>query len=215
MKKEVVVMKVALINGSPNQFGCTNRALVEMKNEFIKEGIETEIYWIGNDAIASCRGCGACIKSGKCVIDDCVNEFGKKIADFDGFIFGSPVHYSAITGSLASFMSRLFFSKNRTGHFYLKPAAGITVARRAGCLSAFDQMNKFFTKYEMPVISSSYWNMAFGSKAEDIEKDEEGLYTLRSLARNMAFFLKCKDVGIKNGVSMPKKETPARTNFIR
>ena len=138
-------MKVALINGSPHKEGCTNRALIEIKNQLLKEGIDSEIIWIGNDAISSCRGCGACSQLKKCVIDDCVNEFGEMIDKFDGFIFGSPVHYAAISGNLSSFMSRLFFSKKPSGNFYLKPAAGISVARRAGTLSAFDQMNKFFT----------------------------------------------------------------------
>ena len=112
-------------------------------------------------------------------------------------------------------MSRLFFSQKPSGNFYLKPAAGISVARRAGTLSAFDQMNKFFTICEMPVISSTYWNMVFGSKPEDIEKDEEGLLTLRNLAKNMAFFLKCKEVGLKNGVELPQKEPAVRTSFIK
>lgn len=208
-------MKVALVNGSPHQSGCTERALIEIKNQLLKEGIDSSIFWIGNEGIPSCRGCGACVKLKKCIIDDKVNEFAHLIKEYDGFIFGSPVHYAAISGDLSSFMSRLFYSAKQSGDFYLKPAAGITVARRAGTLPAFDQLNKFFTICEMPVIASTYWNMAFGSKPEDIEKDEEGLLTLRNLARNMAFFLKCREAGLKNGVSLPEKEASVRTNFIK
>ncbi len=208
-------MKIALVNGSPHENGCTNRALTEIKNELLKEGIASEIFWIGNEGIPSCRGCGACVKLKKCVINDKVNEFAIKLSEYDGFVFGSPVHYAAISGDLSSFMSRLFYSAKQTGNFYLKPAAGIAVARRAGTLPAFDQLNKFFTICEMPVISSTYWNMAFGSKPADVEKDEEGLLTMRNLARNMAFFLKCKEAGIKNGVKLPEKEAPLRTSFIR
>lgn len=208
-------MKVALINGSPHELGCTNRALNEIKNELIKNGIEGEIFWIGNSPISACTGCGACASLGKCVIDDCVNEFAGSLKEYDGFIFGSPIHYAAISGALSSFMSRLFFSAKKTGAFYLKPAAGITVARRAGTLPAFDQLNKFFAISEMPIISSTYWNMAFGSKPEDIEEDKEGLLTMRNLARNMAFFLKCKEAGLKEGIKPPEKEAPVRTSFIR
>ena len=208
-------MKVALVNGSPHEKGCTNRALTEIKNQLTKEGIDSEIFWIGNSPISSCIGCGACASLGKCVTDDCVNEFAASLKDYDGFIFGSPVHYAAISGALSSFMSRLFFSAKKTGAFYLKPAAGIAVARRAGTLPAFDQMNKFFAISEMPIISSTYWNMTFGSKPEDVEQDGEGLLTMRNLAKNMAFFLKCKEAGLEKGVALPEKEPAVRTGFIR
>ncbi len=207
-------MKVALINGSPHEMGCTQRALAEIKNQLIKEGIDSEIFWIGDKGIPSCRGCGACAKIKKCVIDDVVNEFAARLAEFDAFVFGSPVHYAAISGDLSSFMSRLFYSAKQTGNFYLKPAAGIAVARRAGTLPAFDQLNKFFTICEMPVISSTYWNMTFGTNPQEVERDEEGLLTMRNLAKNMAFFLKCKEYGLKNGIELPQKEAQIRTNFI-
>lgn len=208
-------MKVALVNGSPHEKGCTYTALCEIAKTLKEEGIDSEIFWIENKPISSCIACGGCVKKGSCVIEDKVNEFAKKANEYDGFVFGSPVHYAAMSGALSSFMSRLFYSAKQTGAFYLKPAAGIASARRGGTTTTFDQLNKFFTICEMPVVSSTYWNMVHGSKPEDVLKDEEGLLTMRNLARNMAFMIKCKKVALKNGVELPKKEPAVRTNFIR
>lgn len=210
-------MKVILVNGSPNEKGCTYTALSEIEKTFAEEGIETEIFWLGKNAVSGCTACRACGKLGKCAIDDVVNEFVEKAATADGFIFGSPVHYAAASGAITSFMDRAFFSAACAGNrvYYLKPAAAITVARRGGTTAAFDQLNKYFTISQMPVISSRYWNMVHGSKPEEVAQDEEGMQCMRILARNMAWFLRCKEAGEKAGVPMPKTERTVMTNFIR
>ena len=210
-------MKVILVNGSPNEKGCTYTALNEIEKTFAQEGIESEIFWLGKNAVSGCTACRACGKLGKCAIDDVVNEFVEKAATADGFIFGSPVHYAAASGAITSFMDRAFFSAACAGNrvYYLKPAAAITVARRGGTTAAFDQLNKYFTISQMPVISSRYWNMVHGSKPEDVLQDEEGMQCMRILARNMAWFLRCKEAGEKAGVPMPVTERTVMTNFIR
>ena len=208
-------MKVALVNGSPHENGCTYTALNVIGEALKGEGIDYEIFWIGGKPISGCLACKGCAKLGKCVIDDSVNEFAKKAEEFDGFIFGSPVHYAAMGGQIASFMDRLFFSSKKSGNYYLKPAAGIAVARRAGTTSTVDQMNKYFTLAEMPVISSRYWNVVYGASPSDILKDEEGLQIMRVLGKNMSYFLKCIEVGKNAGVELPKAEAPVSTNFIK
>jgi multimeric flavodoxin WrbA len=151
------------------------------------------------------------------MFDDTVNEFLDIAKDADGFIFGSPVHFAAASGAITSFMDRAFFTDLLAGRqtFYLKPAAAVVSARRAGTTATFDQLNKYFTICQMPIISSQYWNMVHGSEPGDVKKDLEGLQTMRTLARNMAFFLKCKEAGLKSGVQLPERETPIFTNFIR
>ena len=207
-------MKVLMLNGSPHEKGSTFTALSEMEKVLIEEGIETEIVQIGTSVIAGCRGCGACGKLGKCVIDDKVNEFAEKARAADGLVFGSPVHYAAASGSITSFLDRLFYSGGRPT-FRLKPCACIAVARRAGTTAALEQLNKYPTICEMPLISSKYWNMVHGACPEDVMKDEEGLQTVRILARNMAWFLKCKEAGEKAGIKMPEDEKKIMTNFIK
>lgn len=207
-------MKVLLVNGSPHAKGCTYTALTEIAKTFDEEGIEWEIFDVGMKPISGCLGCGRCVELGKCVIEDTVNEFTKKAKEADGFIFGTPVHYAAASGALTSFMDRAFYSGGKDT-YYLKPAACIASARRAGTTAAFEQINKYFTISQMPVISSKYWNMVHGSKPEDVLEDKEGLQCMRTLARNMAWFLKIKDAGQKAGVPLPKTETPIRTSFIR
>lgn len=207
-------MKVILVNGSPRKNGCTYTALCEVEKTLNEEGIETEIFQLGADAISGCRACRACAKLGRCVIDDKVNEFVKMAAEADGFIFGSPVHYAAASGSVTSFMDRAFFSGK--GVFTFKPAACVISARRAGTTAAFDQLNKYFTISQMPVISSRYWNMVHGSNPEDVKKDAEGLQIMRMLGRNMAWFLKLREAGDKAGIPLPKQEDEINfTNFIR
>lgn len=206
-------MKVILVNGSPRKDGCSFTALSEVALSLNKEGIETEIFNLGADAISGCRGCRACAKIGKCVIDDKVNEFTKKAAEADGFIFGSPVNYAAASGSLTSFMDRAFFSGK--GVFAFKPAACVLSARRAGTTAAFDQINKYFTISQMPVISSRYWNMVHGSCPEDVKKDAEGMQIMRILGKNMAWFLRLREAGDKCGVPLPEQEKIEFTNFIR
>jgi multimeric flavodoxin WrbA len=209
-------MKVLLVNGSPNEKGCTYTGLLEIAETLQKEEMDTELFYIGKKPISGCIACYKCRKAnpGRCAISDRVNECLEAAEKADGFIFGTPVHFAAASGIITSFMDRLFFSAGNDT-FYLKPAAAIVSARRGGTTSAFDQLNKYFTIREMPVISSRYWNMIHGSKPEDVKQDAEGLQTLRILARNMAWFLRCKAAGAQAGVALPQKETPLRTNFIR
>ena len=210
-------MKVLLVNGSPHKSGCTYTALSEVAKTLQEEGVEADIYWLGNGDVRGCIACYSCAKLGKCVFNDKVNEFTELAKGYDGFIFGSPVYYSGINGSLMSFMDRVFFSAS--GHephpFRYKPAAAVVSARRAGTTSAIDQINKYFLNQQMPIISSQYWNMVHGAKPEDVMQDEEGLQIMRTLGRNMAWFLKLREAGDRVGVSLPEAEAAVRTNFIR
>lgn len=206
-------MKVILVNGSPHLDGCTYAALREVEGALKAEGVGTEIFQIGKKPISGCLSCGKCRTLGKCAIDDRVNEFTAVAEGADGFIFGSPVHFAGVSGAISSFMDRVFYSGRRV--FYLKPAAAVVSARRAGTASAFDRLNKYFMIAEMPVISSCYWNMVHGLAADDVRQDMEGLLIMRVLGRNMAWFLKCKEAGIRAGVPWPKNEPRVATNFIR
>ncbi len=211
-------MKVLLVNGSPHKGGCTYTALTEVCKTLNEEGIETEIFWIGNKPLAGCIACYSCKKNGKCIFEDTVNEFVEKAKDADGFIFGTPVHYAAATGSITSFMDRAFYSASQEGkmdRFLLKPAASVISARRAGTTATYDQLNKYFGITQMPIISSRYWNMVHGATPDDVKKDEEGMQIMRILGRNMAYYLKCIEVGKQNGVKPPKQEEINFTNFIR
>lgn len=210
-------MKVILVNGSPHEHGCTCTALTEVKNTLEQEGIETRLFWIGTKPIAGCIACQKCVTLGKCVFQDKVNEFLEIAGEFDGYVFGSPVHWAAAGGAITSFMDRVFYAGLNSGRdiFYLKPAAAVISARRAGTTATFDQLNKYFTLMQMPIISSQYWNMVHGSTAEDVKQDHEGLQTMRTLARNMAYFLKCKKAAQKNGIPLPQRESMIRTNFIQ
>lgn len=207
-------MKVLLVNGGPHKEGCTYTALREVEKELNNEGIETEIFWVGVKPITGCIACGKCSEIGKCVFDDVVNEFAEKCKDADGFVFGTPVHYASASGSITSFMDRLFYSTS-SDIFRLKPAATIVSARRAGTTSTMDQLNKYFSINQMPIISSRYWNMVHGNNPEEVKQDEEGMQIMRILGRNMAYFLKCQEAGRKAGINMPEKEKTKLTNFIR
>ena len=210
-------MKVLLVNGSPHKKGCTYTALTEVAKTLNEEGIDTEIFWIGTKPLAGCIACLKCAEIERCSFDDRVNDFLDIVNDADGFIFGSPVHYAAAGGAITSFMDRVFYADLVGGRqsFYLKPAAAVVSARRAGTTATFDQLNKYFTISQMPIISSRYWNMVHGAKPEDVKRDLEGLQTMRVLARNMAWFLKCKDAGTKAGIQPPEKDEIIFTNFIR
>lgn len=210
-------MKVLLFNGSPHKEGCTYTALSEIKNTLAEEGVHSEIYQIGTQQIVGCRACRACAKLGKCVIDDGVNEFLEYAKDFDGFIFGSPVYYAAAAGGAVAFLNRAFFAAFMSGRddiFVLKPAAAVASARRAGTTATLDQLNKYFTITQMPIISGRYWNMVHGYTPDDVKKDLEGLQNMRFLARNMAYFLKCKEAGKQAGITPPQQEEVVYTNFI-
>lgn len=210
-------MKVLLVNGSPHKNGCTYTALKEVAETLNKEKVDTEIFQVGTKPLAGCTACRKCAETGYCVFDDKVNEFIKIAGDFDGFIFGAPVHYAAVNGAMTSFMDRAFYAPLKAGKdiFYLKPAAAVISARRAGTTATFDQLNKYFTLNQMPVVSSRYWNMVHGTNPEEVKEDKEGLQTMRILGRNMAFLLKCKEAGLKAGVDLPEQEEITFTNFIR
>lgn len=206
-------MKVILVNGSPKEKGCTYTALCEAAGALEKNGIETEIFWVGAKPIAGCIGCGACSKSGKCFVDDCVNVFVEKAKTADGFVFGSPVHYAAASGALTSFLDRVFYGKGAV--FAGKPGAAVVSCRRGGASAAFDQLNKYFTINSMPVVSSQYWNQVHGNTPEEVQKDAEGMQTMRTLGNNMAWLLKCIEAGAAAGITFPEREPAVRTNFIR
>lgn len=206
-------MKVILVNGSPHEKGCTYTVLCEARKTFAENGIDAEIFWIGNKPISGCIGCGACANIGKCCIDDTVNEFTEKAKSADGFIFGSPVHYAAAGGAITAFMDRAFYSRGAA--LRGKPAASVVSCRRGGASAAFDQMNKYFTINCMPIVSSNYWNQVHGNRPEEVLQDEEGIQTVRVLANNMAWLLKCIEIGKQNGVAFPELEAKIKTNFIR
>lgn len=212
-------MKVLLFNGSPHKNGCTYTALEEISRTLEEEGVGSEIYQIGIGSITPCRACYACSKIGKCVIsDDKVNEFVDFAKDFDGFIFGTPVHYGSACGGITAFLDRAFFVAFQSGRgniFMHKPGAAIASARRAGTTATLDQINKYFTITQMPIISGRYWNMVHGAVAEEVKQDLEGMQNMRILARNMAWHLKCREAAEKAGVPMPKTEETVFTNFIR
>lgn len=206
-------MKVLLINGSPNEKGCTYTALSEVAATLNENGVETEIASIGKQPIRGCIGCGGCAGKRRCVFgDDIVNSMIEKMEQADGLIIGSPVYFASPNGNLMSMLDRFFYAG---GCFAHKPAAAVASARRAGTTVTLDDMNKYFGIRQMPVVSSTYWNMVHGSKPEDVKKDEEGLQTMRNLGKNMAWLLKCIAAGKENGVEPPMSENTNRTNFIR
>lgn len=207
-------MKVILINGSPNAKGCTYTALKEVADQLEKNGVETELIQIGKKPIQGCTACGACASlDNACVFNgDEVNNVLSKIEFADGLVIGSPVYYSSPNGALISFLDRLFYAGR---HFANKLGASVVSARRAGTTASFDVLNKYFTISNMPVVSSSYWNMVHGFTPEDVRQDEEGLQTMRNLANNMTWLLKSIEAGKKAGIECPKPENRIMTNFIR
>lgn len=208
-------MKVLLINGSPKAKGCTYTALCEVAGALEKEGISTEILHVGTKPIRGCMACGGCSgdNSGKCAFDDdIVNLALDKAKDADGFVFGSPVHYAAASGQITSFLDRFFYAGKS---FQYKPGAAIVSCRRGGSTAALEQLNKYFTISNMPVVSSQYWNMVHGTTPEEVRRDLEGMQTMRTLGRNMAWLLKSIQAGRDAGVKLPEKEERMRTNFIR
>ncbi len=211
-------MKVLLFNGSCNRNGCTYTALKEISDTLNSQGIETEIIQLGNKLIRDCIGCGGCrnMTEGKCVFsDDVVNEVIEKAKSADGFIFGSPVYYAHPAGRLLSFMDRLFYAGSAALAF--KPAAAVVSARRAGTTVSLDAITKHFTINNMPVVSSNYWPMVHGgqNKPDDVRQDIEGLQIMRNLGHNMAWILKCIELGKQSGINHPQLEEKVWTNFIR
>ncbi len=206
-------MRVLLLNGSSHKNGCTNLALEEVAKILNLEGIETDIFQLGNPEIRDCCGCQACRTTGECVFNDMVNDFIKKARGFDGFVFGTPVYYAHPSGRILSFLDRVFYAGSSA--FAFKPAAAIASARRAGTTASFDVLNKYFTINNMPIVSSNYWNNIHGHVAQDAKQDLEGLQIMRNLGHNMAWILKCIELGKANGINHPTLEEKIRTNFIR
>lgn len=206
-------MKVLMLNGSPKENGNTYNALLEIGKQLEKEGIDYEIFQIGGKPVCDCIGCGQCSEQGCVFTDDDVNEFVCKAKEADGFVFGTPVYYAHPSGRILSFLDRAFYSGSR--YFAHKPGASVAVARRGGTSASFDVLNKYFGISQMPVAGSTYWNIAHGRVPGEVTQDEEGMQTMRNLARNMAWMIKCFDAGKKAGVDAPEAERDFRTNFIR
>lgn len=207
-------MKIILVNGGPHKDGCTNVALEEIEKALNDEGIETEKIWLGLEPIQGCIVCNYCLKKdNKCFINDIVNEFLEKAKTADGFIFGSPVHFAAASGAITSFLDRSFYGKGKI--FSRKLCASVVSCRRGGATATFDQLNKYALMSNMVIVGSSYWNQIHGTNKEEAKLDKEGLQTMRNLGKNMAYFLKCKELATKEGIVEPKIEKDEKTNFIR
>lgn len=212
-------MKVMIVNGSSHVHGTTMAAIEEMMQIFTEEGIETEVIQLGNKPLADCLQCNVCQKTGKCVYeDDGVNEFVEKARNADGFVFATPVYYAHPSGRIFSFLDRVFYSNGNNDQmdaFQFKPGAAVAIARRGGTTASLDALNKYFGISQMPVAGSTYWNIVHGLHAEEASQDEEGMQTMRNLARNMVWMMRCFETGKKNGIPYPQTETTACTNFIR
>lgn len=205
-------MKVLLLNGSANQRGCTYTALEEIGRTLQEEGIVCEIFQTGPQPIRDCIGCRQCTEQGCIFMDDPVNAFVRKAREADGFVFGTPVYYAHASGRILSFLDRAFYSSKDA--FLHKPAAAVASARRAGTTASLDDLSKYFGISHMPTVGSSYWNMVHGNRPEDVLRDAEGLQTMRNIAHNMAWLLKCIEAGKKQGI-VPETESGSWTNFIR
>ncbi|MDE7071098.1 MAG: flavodoxin family protein [Clostridia bacterium] len=207
-------MKVLMFNGSPRANGCTFTALSEIASVLNAQGIETEILQIGNKPVQDCIGCNSCANKGECVFsNDPINEWIEKAKSADGFVFGTPVYYAHPSGRILSAMDRLFYAGG--SNFEHKPATVVASARRAGTTATLDTLSKYFAIAQMPVISSTYWNIVHGNTPEQTKQDLEGMQTMRNIGANMAWILKCIQAGKQSGISAPKAETSAWTNFIR
>ena len=208
-------MKALLVNGSPRPKGCTFTALSELAKTLEENGIETEIIQIGNKDIRGCIACRKCHStgSGKCVFEDIVNEVAPKFEEADAFVIGSPVYFASPAGGAVAFLDRLFFSTLNVDKT-MKVGAAVVSCRRGGNTATFDMLNKYFTMTGMPVVSSQYWNMVYGGSPEEVLQDEEGLQTMRTLGRNMAFLMKSIQLG-KQQIGLPEKEPQVFTNFHR
>ena len=210
-------MKVLLINGSPHQYGCTYTALAEVAQTLGKHAIETEILYLGKKPLAGCMACGSCAQTGRCAFDDQVNELIARLDTIDAIVLGSPVYYAAPAGQLTAFLDRLFFAGSYSGGNRMagKLVASVVSCRRGGASAAFDRLNQYFTISNMTFVSSHYWNQVHGNTPEEVRQDDEGMQTMRTLGENMAWLLKCIDLGRRLGVPAPEYEPPLPTNFIR
>ena len=206
-------MKVLLVNGSPRERGCTHEALCAVADVLHEEGVETQLLWLGNKPVQDCIACGKCREAGRCVFEDAADRLIDAAKEADGFVFGSPVYYAHPSGRLLSVLDRAFYAGKYA--FAGKPGASIVSARRGGTAASFDVVNKYFGISCMPVVSSTYWNMVYGNTPEEVRRDAEGMQTMRNLARNMAYLLRCVQAGKEAGILPPVPETGAKTNVIR
>ena len=204
-------MKALLINGSPWLHGCTYTALTELKRTLEAEGIEVELIHVGNKDIRGCIACRKCHETGKCVFDDIVNEVAPKLAEADAFVIGAPVYFSSPAGGAISFMDRLFFSTLGVDKT-MKVGAAVVTCRRGGNTASFDVLNKYFSISGMPIATSQYWNQVHGNTPQEVAQDQEGLQTMRTLARNLAWILRCRQAA---AIPAPEREPWTPTNFIR
>lgn len=205
-------MKVLLVNCSPHGRGTTYVALQEVEKTLNQEGITTDIFQVGPEPIAGCIGCGFCrTHEQECMRNDIVNEFTKISKGYDGYVFGTSVHYAAATGAATSFLDRAFFSGS--SNMAYKPGAAVVVCRRGGATATFDQINKYFTINNMLIVGSNYWNMVHALTKDEINKDPEGLQTMRNLGLNMSWVLKNLEAGKKAGIPLPKAEPKTMTLF--
>ena len=206
-------MKVLMLNGSCNPKGCTYTALTEVGKTLTSAGIDYEIVQLGGDPVRDCIGCNQCSKSGCVFTDGGVNDFIAKARQADGFVFGTPVYYAHPSGRILSVLDRVFYAgKDAFAH---KPGAAVASARRAGTTASVDVLDKYFTIAQMPVVSSTYWNMVHGNTPEEVRQDAEGMQTMRNLARNLLWMVQCIQAGKAAGLQPPQAESEARTNFIR
>lgn len=210
--KEIRMSKILLINGSPNEYGCTYTALKEVADTLSKNDVKFEILYLGKKPIAGCIACGKCSRTGRCIFDDKVNTVLEKLDEYDGIVVGSPVYYAGPAGQLCAFLDRLFFcSENRMAG---KLAASVVSCRRGGASAAFDRLNKYFGICNMHIVGSQYWNQVHGFTPDDVRKDKEGLQTMRTLAQNMTWMLKNIQAGKEQNIPFPQYEERMRTHFI-
>jgi multimeric flavodoxin WrbA len=206
-------MHVLMINGSPNEHGCTATALAEVAGQLVKAGIEARYFQIGNRAVHDCIGCGRCASTSRCIFtDDPANDLIEQASLADGIIVGSPVYYAGPSSALCALLDRMFYLKS--GRYAFKPAAAVLNCRRGGASAAFDRLNKYFTISNMPVVPSQYWNATHGLTPDEVRRDTEGLQVMRTLGRNMAWMLKCIEAA-QGIVPYPEREKRITTNFIR
>ena len=206
-------MKVLLVNGSPHEHGCTDTALREVASVLEKQGIGSRIFWLGAAPQGGCMGCGGCHATGKCVFGGPVNELADLVKEYDGYVFGAPVHYAGPAANLCGVMDRLWITSASAMRF--KPAAAVASARRAGTTASLDRIQKYFTINNMITVGSKYWNNVHGGCPADVQQDEEGLQIMRQLGTNMAWILKCLEAGKAAGIELPQLEAPIKTNYIR
>ena len=210
-------MNVLLVNGSPHKAGCTAAALQEVGDTLRQEGIGADLFWIGAKPLSGCIACHRCGELNPCVFRDAVNDFLDMAGAYDGFVFGTPVHWGAASGGMTAFLDRAFYADLNGGgsRFYLKPAAAVISARRAGTTATWDQINNYFALMQMPIISSRYWTAVHGAAPDQVLEDKEGMQVMKILGNNMAYFLKCKDLATQAGLMPPEQKPTEFTNFIR